>query len=104
MVYKFTCKDCPATYIGETKRALKKRISEHKNNKDLNSVVVAHKNEFNHEFNWNEIQILDNENNYKKTLTSEMLHIKRHTNNINKKEDIFNLSRTYFPILRKFKC
>ena len=32
VVYKFTCKNCPATYIGETKRSLKTRINEHKKN------------------------------------------------------------------------
>ena len=26
VVYKFTCKNCPATYIGENKRSLKTRI------------------------------------------------------------------------------
>ena len=31
IVYKFNCKNCPATYIGESKRALRVRINEHKN-------------------------------------------------------------------------
>ena len=30
IVYKFQCGSCPATYIGQTKRNLKKRIDEHK--------------------------------------------------------------------------
>ena len=63
-----------------------------------------HKNSFNHQFDWEGAVILDNESNYKKRLMSEMMHIKCHKNNINKKDDIFTLNKSYFPILRKFKC
>ena len=34
VVYEFSCKYCDVRYIGETKRALNKRISEHRNNKN----------------------------------------------------------------------
>ena len=34
VVYELSCKDCDARYIGETERALNKRISEHRNNKN----------------------------------------------------------------------
>ena len=104
IVYKFTCKNCPAAYIGETKRTLKKRINEHRNNKNEDSVVNMHQNSFNHQFDWEGAVILDNESNYKKRLMSEMMHIKCHNNNINKKEDIFTLNKSYIPVLRKFKC
>ena len=33
IVYKFNCKNCPKTYIGESNRALRVRINEHKNKK-----------------------------------------------------------------------
>ena len=66
----------------------------------IQSVVVTHQDAFNHDFDWENAKILDNESNYKKRITSEMIHIKCHFNNINKKEDIFTLSRTYFPVLR----
>ena len=33
IVYKFNCKNCPATYIGKSKKALRVRINEHKNKK-----------------------------------------------------------------------
>ena len=29
VLYKLNCKNCNAVYLGETKRALKKRINEH---------------------------------------------------------------------------
>ena len=60
IVYKFTCKNCPAAYIGETKRTLKKRIIEHRNNKNEDSVVTMHKKSFNHQFDWEGAVILDN--------------------------------------------
>ena len=84
MVYKFTCKNCPATYIGETKRSLKTRINEHKKNKNIESVIHTHRNSLNkknkniesvihthrnslnHEFNWDDTKIIDIEHDYKK--------------------------------------
>ena len=31
IVYKFNCENCPAIYIGKSKRAFRVRINEHKN-------------------------------------------------------------------------
>jgi len=31
VVYKINCKDCNASYVGQTKRLLKTRINEHHN-------------------------------------------------------------------------
>ena len=36
IVYKFNCKNYPATYIGESKRALRIRINEKKKKKTVN--------------------------------------------------------------------
>ena len=100
VVYKFAWKNCPAPYIGETKRSLKTRINEHKNKKSTESVVCQHQVNYNHEFNWEESKIIDQESNYKKRLTSEMIHIKSNHNGINKKEDIYTLNKIYFPIFK----
>jgi len=42
---------------------------------------------FNHNFDWNNVKILDFESNYQKRLISEMIHIKSQKNGINLNED-----------------
>ena len=42
VVYEFSFKDCDARYVGETKRALNKRISEHRNNKNEKECIQKH--------------------------------------------------------------
>lgn len=100
VVYKFDCKGCPMSYIGETKRALSIRLNEHKLNKNPESVVSLHKN-LNHKFDWDNVQILDKERNYHKRIISEMIHINQCTNTLNKKEDTKNLSLIYSSTIQK---
>jgi len=56
IVYKLSCKNCDATYVGQTKRKLNTRVLEHKN--DINkktgkhSVITEHRLDKNHEFDW----------------------------------------------------
>ena len=99
LVYSFSCKSCPASYTGETKRSLKTRIKEHQKNNNPEAVVSQHKKEFCHDFDWENTKILDFEPNYKKRTLSEMIHIKCNKNNINKKEDVKSLNSSYFPLL-----
>ena len=94
IVYQFSCRGCPANYIGEAKRALKERLNDHIKNKQKNSVVTLHKKD-DHEFDWDNVKILDRESNYQKRLISEMLFINCNENTLNKKEDIKSLSRIY---------
>ena len=44
VVYKFNCENCSFSHIGETKRALKKRLVEHIDKKDPKLVVSLHNN------------------------------------------------------------
>ena len=54
VVYKIDCKNCDASYIGQTSRYLKTRISEHKNHINRNmtqhSVITQYRMDLFHEF------------------------------------------------------
>ena len=95
VVYKFRCNLCPASYVGQTKRSLSARINEHKSCRIDNSVVSSHILEFNHDFDWKNVKILDIEPDYFKRSLSEMLFINSDKNNINLKEDVSKLNRIY---------
>lgn len=100
VVYKFECKNCEAVYVGETKRKLRQRRSEHKTNTNKDAVINVHRETFKHDFDWDKPKILDSERNWGKRIFSEMLHIKSHVNAINKKEDVSKLSNLYSSILK----
>jgi len=107
VVYKINCNDCDATCIGQTKRKLSTRVGEHK--KDINkktsnhSVITEHRLEYNHEFDWENPVILDNEKQYYKRLISEMINIKTQKNTINLQSDTELLQQPYLEILNKIK-
>ncbi|XP_071581603.1 uncharacterized protein [Temnothorax nylanderi] len=103
VIYKICCKNCDASYVGQTKRQLQTRLREHKNNIRLDaskhSVVSEHSTKFNHSFDWDNARILEIEHNYKKRLTAEMIHIKEQKNGINLNKDTELLNDAYFDIL-----
>lgn len=102
VVYKISCNDCDASYVGQTSRLLKTRIAEHRNhisrNTNQHSVITDHRLT-NHEFAWDEVEILDEERIYGKRLVSEMIFIKRQTNSLNLQSDTEGLHHAYFNIL-----
>jgi len=87
VVYKLNCRNCNASYVGQTSRLLKTRIAEHKNHINRNttghSVITDHRISSSHEFDWENVEILDRERYLTKRLISEMLHIKRQKNSLN---------------------
>lgn len=107
VVYKINCSDCDASYIGQTSRMLKTRISEHKSQINRNyvtpSVVTNHRLQYDHDFCWNDVRILDETPFYNRRLISEMLHIKkkRQTNGLNLQTDTKNLPSLYCDIINK---
>jgi len=52
VVYKLSCKDCDAIYIGQACRKLKTRINEHRNHirRNTNTESVIHRMNLNHDF------------------------------------------------------
>ncbi|XP_071580549.1 uncharacterized protein [Temnothorax nylanderi] len=106
VVYKIPCRECEATYVGQTKRQLKTRVKEHRSDINKNSgsplVISCHRLETDHDFDWDNVEILDTEPSLRKRLISEMLYIKRQTSPLNKQKDTESLSAEYLPVLSLF--
>lgn len=81
---------------------LKTRINEHYchiyRNTQQHSVITDH-GQLSHEFNWIEIDILDDKSNLGKRLISEMIYIKRQKNSLNLHNDIDQFGKRYLPII-----
>ncbi|XP_018347291.1 PREDICTED: uncharacterized protein LOC108751554 [Trachymyrmex septentrionalis] len=105
VVYKIRCNNCDASYVGQTGRKLKTRIAEHRNHirykTSTRSVITEHRLLYNHDFQWDDVQILDEEPSYRKRLISEMLHIKKQKNSLNLQTDTESLHKAYIPIINK---
>ncbi|KYN30038.1 hypothetical protein ALC57_00481 [Trachymyrmex cornetzi] len=105
VVYKISCKSCDASYVGQTCRQLKSRITEHKNhirwNTSARSVITEHRLQEGHDFDWDSVAILDEEPHYRKRLISEMIFIRRQTHGLNLQMDIEGLPKAYLPIIDK---
>src|SRR5699024_811337 len=82
VVYKVECKDCNKCYIGQTRQYLKNRIRQHvlDSNKDTpkdgTTALALHSILQNHEFDFENVTIVDRENNYMSRNISEMIFIK----------------------------
>lgn len=105
VVYKINCSNCHVSYVGQTKRKLRTRIAEHRNDikKNANnlSVISTHRLNFNHDFDWNNVRVLDKERSYCKRLISEMIYIKKQKEGINLQTDTENLDEIYSAIVDK---
>ncbi|EFN67524.1 hypothetical protein EAG_06209, partial [Camponotus floridanus] len=59
------------------------------------SIITEHRLHNNHDFNWDDVEILDIEAFYNKRLTSEMIYIKKQKNSLNLQTDTENLLDIY---------
>jgi len=104
VVYQIHCLDCDATYVGQTKRSLHIRVSEHKNhlrrNSTQSSVITEHRLKYKHDFDWDGVKILDKETNYNKRLISEMIFIKKQIHGLNAQTDTALLDAIYNDLLQ----
>ena len=101
IVYKIPCKDCDATYIGESKRSFKVRSSEHMRavrNMDIEKNEIAdHCWKFNHEMDWNDKKVIDTEPYVWSRKIKETIHSINDTNHINSIS--YNLPEIWHPNL-----
>jgi hypothetical protein len=99
IVYKINCLDCDASYVGQSGRQLNTRVKEHKShiirNNPNRSVITEHRLNYGHDFDWENVKILDHEPFYHKRLVSEMLYIKRQKNSLNLQTDTEGLHHAY---------
>ncbi|KYN39513.1 hypothetical protein ALC56_06006, partial [Trachymyrmex septentrionalis] len=58
-------------------------------------LLTDHHINFDHNFRWNEVKILDSESLYNKKLVSEMVHIKRQKQGLNKQNETESLPESY---------
>ncbi|XP_014216901.1 uncharacterized protein LOC106645525, partial [Copidosoma floridanum] len=74
----FKCKNCDKHYVGQTSRTVDTRTKEHErdciNEKD-SSVVYTHMRDYGHTFNFDSVQVLDQEICYYRRLISEIVDI-----------------------------
>jgi len=81
------------------------RISKHCNHINRNTttqfVITKHGLQFNHDFNWEDVKILDSERFLGKHLVLEMMFIKKQKNGINLQSDTEHLDDAYISILSK---
>ena len=81
VVYKLLCKRCKVTYVGQTGKLLNTRVEEYKKNLErkcnYHNVLPGHRKEYaDHNFDWNNAEILHSESNKGKREFLEMLYIK----------------------------
>lgn len=98
IVYKINCGSCQATYIGQTSRCLKGRLTSHKSDCRTGKKTCAlaeHVANTNHQPAYDSVQVLDKEVSSTRRCFKEMCRIAQEDNTINKKTDIDNLSHIY---------
>lgn len=106
VVYRLTCADCDASYVGQTKRILGERVKEHQRNvreKKDSSVLYNHCREYTHNIDWQSVSILDRENVWLPRLVSEMVHIHLQEFPLNRIDDTKMLARQYTQLMYKLK-
>lgn len=96
-VYKLTCSDCPAIYIGETERQLKIRVSEHieaytSNLSKRKSAFAEHLLNCSHTFKGEGAVLLHVENSFRRRRALEDIEIIRHI-----KDGTKNVINKYVP-------
>lgn len=106
VVYKVNCNDCDASYVGESKRGVGVRVSEHKRDSKKahkETPFFKHMVATEHTFDFEGSQILDIEPHYYRRVTSELLNIHAQSNPINIQQDLDKLHSMYKSLFQTIK-
>ena len=96
VVYHLTCKDCNAQYVGETERALKKRLAEHKRDSSpVGEHVFAQKHHLE-----DKVTILDRESRWFERGVKEAIHIRSRAPSLNRDQGRHRLPPIYNTLVR----
>ena len=103
VIYQIPCNDCDQVYIGESLRRFNTRLSEHKESvndisKHTKSALGIHRFKHDHLPDWENIQILDSEPNYKQRKIKEALYIAENPHNMNR-DNGFHIHPVWLNIL-----
>ena len=101
VVYQVPCKDCSKTYIGETKRTLKVRLSEHKQavkRYDPKNGIAVHAHESHHSIDWDGATVKRTVTNYWQRRATEAIQIRTSGETMNLDSGL-QLSTVWNPIL-----
>jgi len=82
------------------------KISEHRNyikkNSNQVSIITNHRLTFEHEFDWGNVKVLDEEINYIKRLISEIIKIKNQNCGLNSQNDTELLDPLHRDLIQQF--
>jgi len=99
VVYKIKCSHCDFVYYGQTERSLKTRKAEHRRaicNNLPASKVAQHANDTGHDFDFDNMEVVDKEKNWHQRLFLEAWHSSQDSNSGNDYIRIPDIYKTLF--------
>lgn len=102
VVYRIPCKNCNKSYIGQTSRPIKDRISLHKSDCRLHPercALAEHVIDAGHQMDFDSVKVLASHSYHSKRLFLEMACIVQEGDCINRKTDVRHLSEIYSYLL-----
>lgn len=97
VVYHLKCQDCRAEYIGETERALSRRLTEHKREA---SPVGQHMRQKRHRLDEDNIKVLDSESRWFQRGVREAIHIRSRSPSLNRDQGRHTLPPIYNTLVQ----
>ena len=102
VVYRVSCDECDASYIGQTGRKLGDRLVEHRNStsrRPESSAVGLHSAETGHQIQWENVEILGRDAWENRRLIREAIHIKRDDPLLNRDRGSYPLPGVLDPLV-----